>query len=123
MNLNTGKVVWRQPLGTMAKDGRSAFTGSITLGGPMATAGGLLFSAATPEPLIRAFDRRDGKLLWTGALPVPAQATPMTYVLDGRQFVVIAAGGHGLEGTAQSDAVVAFALPERKPAKVSGLRH
>ena len=109
LNLNTGEIIWRHPLGTMVP-GR--LTGSPTLGGPIVTAGNLLISAATVEPLLRAFDATTGDELWQGALPAPAQATPMTYQLDGRQYVVIAAGGHGSAGIPQSDAVVAFALPD-----------
>ena len=69
-----------------------ADTGSLNLGGPVVTAGGLLFTAAGREPLLRAYDKGTGEVLWTGKLPNPAQATPMTYVLGGRQFVVVAAG-------------------------------
>jgi quinoprotein glucose dehydrogenase len=109
VNLNTGQLLWRRPLGTMVP---GKLTGSPTLGGPIVTAGNLLFSAATVEPLLRAFDATTGDELWQGALPAPAQATPMTYQLDGRQYVVIAAGGHGSAGITQSDAVVAFALSD-----------
>jgi quinoprotein glucose dehydrogenase len=108
LNLNTGKLLWHSALGTM-EPGRQ--TGSPTLGGPIVTGGGLLFTASTVDPVFRAFDIADGKLVWEGALPAPAQATPMTYEIDGRQYVVIAAGGHGSVGLRQSDAVVAFALP------------
>jgi quinoprotein glucose dehydrogenase len=85
-------------------------TGSLSLGGVMVTAGGLVFSAGTREPLLRAYDAATGEELWKGDLPAPAQATPMTYEVNGRQFVVIAAGGSGLWGTKTGDAVVAFAL-------------
>lgn len=77
----------------------------------MVTAGGLVFTAAAKDPHLRAFDAATGKLLWRANLPVPAQATPMTYIYQGRQFVVIAAGGHGSFGTAQGDSVIAFGLP------------
>ena len=110
-DLNHGKLLWQRPLGTM-EPGKQ--TGSPTLGGPVVTAGGVLFTAATVDPHLRAFDVRDGRLLWQAELPAPAQATPMTYSLDGRQYVVIAAGGHGSVGLAQSDAVLAFALPLTK---------
>jgi quinoprotein glucose dehydrogenase len=109
LNLNTGQIVWKATLGTMTP-GRQ--TGSPSLGGPMVTAGGLIFSAATVEPLFRAFDSRTGKQLWEAPLPASAQATPMTYELDGRQYVVIAAGGHGNFTYSHSDSLVAFALPK-----------
>jgi quinoprotein glucose dehydrogenase len=107
VNLNTGTLLWERPLGTMVK---GAETGSLNLGGPMVTAGGLVFTAAVREPVLRAYDKASGKLVWTGQLPVPAQSTPMTYVLDGKQYVVVAAGGHGGFGTPQGDSLVAFAL-------------
>ncbi|HEV2274958.1 MAG TPA: PQQ-binding-like beta-propeller repeat protein, partial [Acidobacteriaceae bacterium] len=107
LDLNSGKKLWAQPLGTMLT---GAATGSPSLGGPIVTASGVIFSAATVESLLRAYDRRTGKELWRGELPGPAQATPMTFMLDGKQYVVICAGGHGSVGTEQGDAVVAFAL-------------
>jgi quinoprotein glucose dehydrogenase len=100
LNLQTGKRVWETP------------QESVELGGPIVTAGGLVFAAGTRQPYLRAFDKTTGKELWKATLPAPAQATPMTYSVDGRQFVVIAAGGHGLFNTAQGDAVVAYALPK-----------
>jgi quinoprotein glucose dehydrogenase len=99
INLQTGQKVWESPLPT------------VELGGPIVTAAGLVFSAGTRDPYLRAFDKSNGKELWEGKLPVPAQATPMTYSIDGRQFVVIADGGHGLFETAQSDSLIAYALP------------
>jgi quinoprotein glucose dehydrogenase len=107
LNLQTGKMAWEQVHGTQVPDKQ---TGSLSLGGVMVTAGGLVFSAGTREPLLRAYDAATGNELWKGDLPVPAQATPMTYEVNGRQFVVIAAGGHGLWGTKTGDAVVAFGL-------------
>jgi quinoprotein glucose dehydrogenase len=86
-------------------------TGSITLGGPIATAGGLIFTAATMDNFLRAFDSESGKELWKFELPAGGQATPMTYVVDGKQYLVIAAGGHGKLGTKQGDYVLAFTLP------------
>lgn len=107
LNLQTGKMAWEQTHGTQVAH---KWTGSLSLGGVMVTAGGLVFSAGTREPLLRAYDATTGEELWKGDLPVPAQATPMTYEINGRQFVVIAAGGSGLWGTKTGDAVVAFAL-------------
>jgi quinoprotein glucose dehydrogenase len=86
-------------------------TGSPNLGGPMVTAGGLVFTSATIEPVFRAFDSETGKELWKYDLPAGGQATPMTYMVKGKQYVVIAAGGHGKLGNKQGDYVMAFALP------------
>jgi len=108
VDLFTGKKVWDVPLGSFIP---GMNTGTITLGGPMATAGGLVFTAATMDNYIRAFDVETGKELWKYELPAAGQATPMTYTLHGKQYVVIAAGGHGKLGTKQGDAVVAFTLP------------
>jgi quinoprotein glucose dehydrogenase len=107
LNLQTGKMMWEQPNGTQIAGKQ---TGAVSLGGVMVTAGGLVFSGGTREPLLRAYDAASGKELWKGDLPAPAQATPMSYEVNGRQFVVIAAGGNGLWGTKQGDAVVAFGV-------------
>jgi quinoprotein glucose dehydrogenase len=77
----------------------------------MVTAGGLVFIGAATDNYLRAFDIETGGELWKGRLPAGGQATPMTYEIGGRQFVVIAAGGHGSLGTKQGDYVIAFALP------------
>ena len=108
VDLFTGKVVWNVPLGSMAP-GKP--TGSINLGGPMVTAGGLVFTSATIDPHLHAFDSETGKELWNYELPAAAQATPMTYLWKGKQYLVIAAGGHGKLGSKQGDYVVAFTLP------------
>jgi quinoprotein glucose dehydrogenase len=108
VDLFTGKKVWDIPLGSFIP---GMNTGTITLGGPMVTGGGLVFTAATMDNFIRAFDVETGKELWKYELPAGGQATPMTYTLHGRQYVVVAAGGHGKLGTKQGDAVVAFTLP------------
>jgi quinoprotein glucose dehydrogenase len=86
-------------------------TGTVTLGGPIVTAGGVVFSAATMDNYIRAFDAESGKEIWKHELPAGGQATPMTYSLNGKQYLVIAAGGHGKLGTKQGDYVLAFTLP------------
>lgn len=99
-DLAAGKPKWESPVGPM-----------ITLGGPIATAGGLVFTGAAMDEYLRAFDSATGKELWKGSLPASAQSIPMTYELGGRQYVVISAGGHGKLGTKMGDAVVAFALP------------
>jgi quinoprotein glucose dehydrogenase len=114
IDLRTGAKRWDVPLGQMrTPDGTllSAEWGSPNLGGPIVTAGGLVFIAATLDRRIRAFDVETGKVLWSADLPAGGKATPMTYSAGGRQFVVIAAGGGGRFG--KGDHIVAFALPGR----------
>jgi quinoprotein glucose dehydrogenase len=115
----TGEIAWQVPLGQLQgthnlPDLRKS--GSIALGGPIATAGGLVFTAGTLEAAIYAFDARTGEQLWKGELPTSARATPMTYLgPDGRQYVVVAAGGHGTPlGPPLGDHLVAFALPNNQ---------
>lgn len=108
VDLFSGKKVWDVPLGTYLPD---ANTGTITLGGPIVTAGGLVFTAATMDNYLRAFDSESGKELWKFELPAGGQATPMTYSIKGKQYLVICAGGHGKLGTKQGDYVMAFSLP------------
>jgi len=105
VNLRTGAIAWNVPLGAMG-----GFPGSPNLGGPIVTAGGIVFIGATLEHAIRAFDIESGRELWKADLPAGARATPMTYEAGGRQFVVIAAGGGGPFGA--GDAIIAFALPK-----------
>lgn len=107
-NLNTGKQLWNVAHGEMIKD----LPGSIGLGGTIVTAGGLVFAASTNDPRLRAYDKDTGQELWRALLPASANATPMTYEAKGRQYVVIAVGGHRRPGD-ESDVVMAFALPER----------
>jgi quinoprotein glucose dehydrogenase len=114
----TGEIAWQVPLGQLPGTEPlpdAAQWGSVALGGPIATAGGLVFVAGTLEAAIYAFDVETGKRLWKGTLPTSARSTPMTYRgRDGRQYVVVAAGGHGLPvGPPLGDYLVAFALPER----------
>jgi quinoprotein glucose dehydrogenase len=90
----------------------TAATGTEQYGGPIVTAGGLLFIAATLDAKFRAFDTATGRLLWEATLPAAGYATPATFSVGGTQYVVIAAGG-GKLGTASGDAYVAFALPAR----------
>jgi quinoprotein glucose dehydrogenase len=108
VDLFEGKKVWDVPLGSWIP---GMNTGTTTLGGPMASAGGLVFTAAAMDNYLRAFDTETGKELWKFELPAGGQATPMTYTLKGKQYVVIAAGGHGKLGTKQGDYVIAFTLP------------
>jgi len=106
-DLTTGKLRWESALGMMAVGWPA---GSITLGGPMATVTGLTFTAAALDPHLRAFDSDTGKELWSVELPASAQSTPMTYEWNGKQNVVICAGGHGKMKSKMGDAVAAFAL-------------
>ncbi len=110
VDADTAQVRWSVPLGQLP--GAPAVFGSISLGGPIATAGGLVFMAGTLDPAVRAFDVETGKELWKGTLPTSARSTPMTFQApDGRQFVIVCAGGHGLPGGPPlGDYVVAFAL-------------
>jgi quinoprotein glucose dehydrogenase len=108
LDLYTGKKAWEVPLGSYSKE---LSTGTINLGGPIVTAGGLVFTAAATDNYLRAFDAQTGREIWKYELPASAQATPMTYSMNGKQYVVIAAGGHGKLHTKQGDSVVAFALP------------
>ena len=112
IDLNTGAYRWRIPLGRhprlTAHD--SAETGTEQYGGPIVTAGGLVFIAATQDAKLRAFDKTSGRLLWEAPLPAAGYATPSTFAVRGKQYVVIAAGG-GKLGTRSGDAYVAYALP------------
>jgi quinoprotein glucose dehydrogenase len=113
IDLVRGRIAWRVPLGTMrdlAWPLGALIRGAPSMGGPIVTAGGLVFVGAAADDYLRAFDVATGAELWKGRLPGGGQATPMTYELDGHQFVVIAAGGHGALGTTRGDALVAFGL-------------
>ncbi len=108
----TGKTRWEVPLGKLPVPGALPEWGSINLGGPLATAGGLVFIGAALDPVLRAFDVESGAELWQGALPASARSVPMTFLgQSGRQYVVIAAGGHDLKFGPLDNALVAFALP------------
>src|SRR3984957_10146860 len=108
IDLFTGAKAWDVPLGSYVKD---KHTGTVNFGGPIVTAGGVVVTAASMDNMMHAFDAESGKEIWSYELPAGGQATPMTYVVGGKQYVVIAAGGHGKLGTKQGDYVVAFALP------------
>lgn len=114
VDLATGAIVWRQTLGTtedLAPGGIALDFGTPALGGPIVTVSGLIFIAATLDDYLRALDVETGEELWKGRLPAGGQATPMTYEFEGRQYVVIAAGGHSRAGTRLGDHVLAFSLP------------
>ncbi|HTL67445.1 MAG TPA: PQQ-binding-like beta-propeller repeat protein [Lacunisphaera sp.] len=115
IDLNTGEFLWRVPLGEypeLIAQGRPP-TGTENYGGPLVTAGDVIFIGATKDLLFRAFDRKSGHELWRAPLPAGGFATPATYEAGGRQFVVIACGG-GKMGLPSGDAYVAFALPRPK---------
>jgi quinoprotein glucose dehydrogenase len=105
-----GTIKWQVPLGSWHQ---GLPPGTVSLGGPIVTAGGLVFIAGTAfDPYIRAFDADTGRELWKAQLPAPGHATPMTYQIGGKQYLVIAAGGHSkIEEEPLSDALIAFALP------------
>ena len=113
IDLHDGTKKWEVPLGYMmdpAKYPDAKKWGSINFGGAIVTGGNCIFVAGSMDGHFRAFDRRTGATLWEYELPAGGQATPMTYSLDGKQYVVIAAGGHGKLGTKQGDYLIAFAL-------------
>jgi quinoprotein glucose dehydrogenase len=118
IDMNEGKIRWQVPLGFMQNFGgehaQQIPPGSISLGGPIVTAGGVVFIAGATDSYIRGFDVETGKELWKAQLPASANATPMTYRLgsNGKQYLVIAAGGHPkITEEKLSDALVAFTLP------------
>jgi len=116
IDMRDGHQLWAVPLGTTQdKAPGSQFllphVGAPNFGGPIVTGSGLVFIGAAIDDYLRAFDAATGKELWRGRLPAGAQATPMTYVWQGRQYVVIASGGHAKSDTRRGDEVVAYALP------------
>ena len=116
VDLRRNAIRWQVMLGS-TRDMTPWFVPSPTLGmpnmgGPIVTDGGVVFIGASMDNYLRAFDVETGRELWKGRLPAGGQATPMSYEANGRQFVVIAAGGHGKLGTKRGDYVVAFALPD-----------
>jgi quinoprotein glucose dehydrogenase len=115
VDLRTGAVLWESPLGTTRDQAPFPLwlsLGSPNLGGAIVTAGGLVFIGATTDKYFRAFDAHSGELLWSPRIPYTANSTPLTYRLNerSRQFVVVAAGGHGW--SEPGDAVIAYALPK-----------
>lgn len=112
INLNSGEHLWNIPFGEFEELSKKGIpqTGTENYGGPVVTAGGLIFIGATQDEKFRAFDKSNGELLWETTLPAGGYATPAVYEVDGRQFVVVAAGG-GKMGTKSGDTYVAFSLP------------
>ncbi len=118
VDMQTGKIAWQRAVGTL-EDVAPAPVPNLELGmpgvgGPIVTASGLVFMAAVVDDYLRAFDLRNGEQLWEARLPAGGQATPMSYFLDatGKQYIVIAAGGHPNAGTRLGDYLIAFALPD-----------
>lgn len=120
IDLDTGEIAWRRPLGSIREQvpallrwtRRDWELGTPNLGGPVVTAGGLVFIAATMDRKLRAFDIDSGETLWQHTLDAGTQTTPMTYMAGGRQFVAIATGHHLWFGTPKGDEIIVFALPE-----------
>lgn len=117
LDLTTLEIAWKHKNGTVRDSSPLPLPlpmGVPSLGGPIVTAGGVAFLAGTLDQYLRAYDLRTGEQLWQGRLPAGGQATPMTYTgKDGRQYVLVVAGGHGSLHTRQGDYVLAFALPRR----------
>lgn len=118
IDLKTGRTVWDVGLGTINNQIPVPLPfdlsyGTPNIGGPVTTRGGVLFIAATMDQYLRAFDMKTGKELWRDKLPGGSQTTPMTYMANGRQYVVIVPGRHLWFGTPSSDKIIAYALPDR----------
>lgn len=120
VDLNTHQIVWKKRIGTIRDSLPNLFQlpplkiGVPGLGGSISTAGNVMFIGATQDNYIRAFNVSNGEKLWEARLPAGGQATPMTYEINGKQYVVIMAGGHGSFGTKMGDYLVAYALPDAK---------
>jgi len=116
VDLSTGEIQWQEPLGTLKYQGApwplSLLKGGLQMGGPMVTASGLIFIGASADRHIRAFDITTGKELWADEMPTTGNSVPMSYVSGGRQFVVIAAGGHFTSPSPPGDYLIAYALPQ-----------
>jgi quinoprotein glucose dehydrogenase len=115
INVNSGEIAWRVPLGlTEELELKSVHhTGAPNLGGSIVTAGGLVFIAATNDSRFRAFNARTGREIWSTLLDAAGHATPATYLgANGKQYVVIAAGGGGFFGSKSADSLIAFALAQ-----------
>jgi quinoprotein glucose dehydrogenase len=113
INLNTGDFAWQISLGEFDELTKKGIppTGTPNLGGSIVTAGGLIFIASTKDEKFRAFDKETGNILWETKLPAGGYATPCTYMVNGKQYIAIAAGGGGKMNTKSGDYYLAFALP------------
>ena len=113
VDLNAGEIKWKITLGEYSELTKKGIapTGTQLFGGGIVTAGGVLFIGASRDEKFRAFDKNSGELLWEYQLPAGGYATPSTYSLNGQQYVVIAAGGGGFQGTKLGDKYLAFKLP------------
>jgi quinoprotein glucose dehydrogenase len=121
IDLATGKTLWDRPFGSARRNGPFGMPTFIPLeigtpnnGGSVVTAGGLIFIAAATDDLIKAIDIKTGKILWSDVLPAGGQATPIVYEQDGREYLVIMAGGHHFMMTPAGDSLIAYALPSAK---------
>ncbi|MBN4051799.1 PQQ-binding-like beta-propeller repeat protein, partial [Parvibaculum lavamentivorans] len=115
IDLSDGTIKWEETLGTVRDIAPVPIPwklGTPNFGGPLVTSGGLVFIGAAMDDYLRAFNAETGEEVWKGRLPGGGQATPMTYEWEGRQYVVISAGGHSRSTTTLGDQIVAFALPE-----------
>ena len=115
VDLKTNDIVWKKRIGTVRDSSPIPLPfkmGMPMLGGPISTAGNVMFIGATADNYLRAFNVTNGDQLWEARLPAGGQATPMTYEVNGKQYVLIAAGGHGSFGTKLGDYIVAYALPD-----------
>jgi quinoprotein glucose dehydrogenase len=125
IDLNKGEILWKVPLGEypelVAKGIRN--TGATNFGGPITTSGGVVFIAATPDEKIRAFESHSGKELWEYQLPAGGYTIPSTYLINGKQYLVVTAGGGGKNATKSGDSVIAFALPEPGEKKYVSKEH
>ena len=113
VNLSSGKVVWESPAGTapaIESDSDAAHWGYFVNGGPLVTAGGVVFLATQYDQSLHAFDVQSGQHIWQTAMPAGAHATPMGYEINGAQYVVIAAGGSRADGKGRGDYVLAYRL-------------
>jgi quinoprotein glucose dehydrogenase len=118
VDMKSHDVVWRKRIGTIRDSLRGVQLpplkiGVPMLGGPISTAGNLMFIAGTQDDYIRAYNVTNGDLVWEERLPAGGQATPMTYEANGKQYLVIMAGGHGSFGTRMGDSLIAYALPDK----------